>query len=37
MLIAQALPIVQAVEDLILIWEESEAEEWSNRLDSLPL
>jgi len=37
MLIVQALPIVQAVEDLILIWEASEAEEWSNRLDSLPL
>ena len=36
-LIAQDLPIVQAVEDLILIWEASEAEEWSNRLDSLPL
>jgi hypothetical protein len=36
-LISQSLPIVQAVEDLILIWEASEAEEWVNRLDSLPL
>jgi hypothetical protein len=36
-LISQNLPIIQAVEDLILIWEASEAEEWVNRLDSLPL
>ena|SRR6266511_6101538 len=36
-LISQHLPIIQAVEDLILIWEASEAEEWVNRLDSLPL
>ncbi|MGH7963627.1 MAG: DUF5615 family PIN-like protein [Candidatus Binatia bacterium] len=36
-LIAQDLSIVQAVEDLLLIWEASEAEEWVNRLDSIPL
>jgi len=36
-LISQNLPIIQAVEDLILIWEASEAEEWVNRLDSIPL
>jgi hypothetical protein len=36
-LISQYLPIMQAVEDLMLIWEASEAEEWVNRLDSLPL
>jgi hypothetical protein len=36
-LISQCLPIMQAVEDLMLIWEASEAEEWVNRLDSLPL
>lgn len=36
-LISQNLLIIQAVEDLILIWETSEAEEWVNRLDSLPL
>ena len=36
-LIAQNLPILQAVEDLILIWEALEAEEWVNCLDSLPL
>ena len=36
-LISQNLSIMQAAEDLILIWEASEAEEWVNRLDSLPL
>jgi Domain of unknown function (DUF5615) len=36
-LISQNLSIMQAVEDLILIWEASEAEEWVNRLDALPL
>jgi len=36
-LISQNLSIMQAIEDLILIWEASEAEEWVNRLDSLPL
>jgi predicted nuclease of predicted toxin-antitoxin system len=36
-LISQNLSITQAVEDLILIGEASEAEEWVNRLDSLPL
>jgi hypothetical protein len=36
-LISRNLPIMQAVEDLILIWEASESEEGVNRLDSLPL
>jgi hypothetical protein len=36
-IVSQDLPIRQAVEDLILIWEASEAEEWINRIDSLPL
>jgi hypothetical protein len=35
--ISQNLPTMQAVEDLTLIWEASKAEEWVNRLDSLPL
>lgn len=35
--IVQAVRRRQAVGDLILIWEASEAEEWVNRLDSLPL
>lgn len=36
-LISQDLSIAQAAEDLVLIWEASEAEEWVNRLDSIPL
>jgi len=31
------LSIHQAVEDLMLAWEASEAEEWVNQIDSLPL
>jgi hypothetical protein len=37
LIIPQKLPIAQAVEDLILIWVVSEAEEWINRIYSLPL
>src|SRR5713101_1447062 len=33
LLISQTLPINQAGEDLILIWEASEAEEWVNQID----
>ena len=36
-IVPQNLPIRQVVEDLILIWEASEAEEWVNQIDSLPL
>jgi hypothetical protein len=36
-IVPKTLPIRQAVEDLILIWEASEAEEWINQIDSLPL
>lgn len=36
-IVSQDLPIRQAAEDLVLIWEASEAEEWMNRIDSLPL
>ncbi|HEV8716191.1 MAG TPA: DUF5615 family PIN-like protein [Candidatus Binatia bacterium] len=36
-LVPKNLPIRQAVEDLVLIWEASEAEEWVNQIDSLPL
>ena len=35
--IPQKLPIRAAVEDLLLIWMASEAEEWINRLQVLPL
>lgn len=37
LLVSQALPVAEVVEDLLLIWEASEAEEWINRFDTLPL
>ncbi len=36
-LIEQSLPLRDAIDDLLLIWEASEAEEWSNRLEFIPL
>ena len=36
-LVPKNFPIQQAVEDLLLIWEASEAEEWVNQIDSIPL
>lgn len=36
-LIEQRLPIREAIEDLLLIWEASEAEEWINKLEFIPL
>ena len=36
-LLSQDLPIRIAVEELLMIWEASEAEEWSNTLQYLPL
>jgi len=35
--IPQKLPIRAAVEDLLLIWMASEAEEWINKIQVLPL
>jgi hypothetical protein len=35
--IPQKLPVRAAVEDLLLIWTASEAEEWINRIQVLPL
>ena len=35
--IPQKLPVRVAVDDLLLIWETSESEEWINRIQSLPL
>jgi hypothetical protein len=35
--IPQKLPVRAAVEDLLLIWTVSEAEEWINRIQVLPL
>jgi hypothetical protein len=37
LIIPQSLPITQVVEELILIWSATEAEEWINRIFSLPL
>lgn len=36
-IVPKNLPIRQVVDDLLLIWEASEAEEWMNQIDSLPL
>lgn len=37
LIVPQKLPVANVVEDLILIWSASEAEEWRNRIRSLPL
>jgi hypothetical protein len=36
-LINQDLPIAQAVDELLLIWEASTAEEWYDQVRYLPL
>ena len=37
LIVPQKLPAANAAEDLILIWASSKAEEWINRIHSLPL
>jgi hypothetical protein len=37
LVIPQSLSVATAVEDLILIWSATEAEEWVNRISILPL
>lgn len=37
LIVPQKLPVAHVVEDLILIWTASEAEEWVNRIYALPL
>jgi hypothetical protein len=37
LIIPQKLPITQVVDELILVWVASEAEEWINRIYCLPL
>ncbi len=37
LVVPQYLPVSVAVEDLLLIWSASEAEEWINRICFLPL
>ena len=36
-LLREAIPIATAIEELILIWSASEAEEWIGRLVWIPL
>jgi hypothetical protein len=36
-LLRQAIPITDAIDELILIWSASEAEEWIGRLVWIPL
>lgn len=37
LIVSQRLSIARVVEDLVLIWTATEAEEWMNRIYSLPL
>lgn len=37
LILSQSLPINEAIETLILIWETSTAEEWVNQIMSIPL
>jgi hypothetical protein len=36
-LIPRSMPMAQAIEEILLIWHVSEAEEWTNRFRRLPL
>lgn len=36
-ILSQCLPISQAVEELLMFWEASEAEEWIDSIQALPL
>lgn len=36
-LLPQAVPIAQAIEDIVVIWSASEAHEWRDRITWLPL
>jgi Domain of unknown function (DUF5615) len=37
LLVPQYLPIGEAIEELVLIWSASDAEEWENRILKIPL
>jgi hypothetical protein len=37
LLVSQYLPIGEAIEELLLVWGASDAEEWENRILSIPL
>ena len=36
-LVPEKVPIRDAIEDLLVIWQVTEAEEWTNRIEWLPL
>ena len=36
-IVPQSLPIGLAIEELLILWETSEAEEWINQIGSIPL
>jgi hypothetical protein len=36
-IIPQSAPVIEAIDELVLIWAASEAEEWINRICYLPL
>ena len=37
LILSQHLPVGEAVDELVLIWGASEAEEWQNRIATIPL
>jgi hypothetical protein len=37
LIVPQTMPVTHVVDELILIWAATEAEEWRNRIYSLPL
>lgn len=37
LLVPQRLPVGDAIEDLVLIWAASDADEWQNRILRIPL
>ena len=37
LIVPQKLPIAQVIEELIIVWVATEAEEWTDRIYSLPL
>jgi hypothetical protein len=36
LIVSQNMEIREAIEQILLVWEASEAEEWSNRIGFLP-
>ncbi|MDZ7620563.1 MAG: hypothetical protein U1E05_26465 [Patescibacteria group bacterium] len=37
LVVPQAMPVMQVVEELILVWAATDAEEWVNRICVLPM